>query len=306
MSPTTTIAWRFTNISSRGRGTPPTVATAGSVRAYKQLSDSSNKDKGTSRTEPDDFSVMFDSHEDPTNDALDPEALMRTLYNLQDTDDEHDRDRDARTLNTLTIHTAVEAVQLADYNNAPISALEDEHIINNDSEDESDNDDTTITETSEPVLSTVASESNTVTSATTISALHVFTVDTSSSGSLSGIQALPMLGAFSQDTSVPLNETMHYSRGDVPLSELKLGLWCLQTGVSRSDFSALSEILRSSIDSDVVQALPITSDTIKKHVKEAIPLLEIRKMKVPLNSERLPIQAASSKDNDNDSASMDE
>lgn len=167
---------------------------------------------------------MFDSYEDPINDALDPKALIRTLYNLQDTNDKHDRDRDVRTLNTLTIYTAVEAIQLANYNNVPILALEDKHIIDNNSEDESNNDDTIITETSEPILSTIASKSNTVTLATTISALYVFIVDTLSSGSLLGIQALPILGAFSQDTLVLLNETIHYSRGDVPLSELKLSL----------------------------------------------------------------------------------
>lgn len=234
------MAWRFTNISNRSRSrgvpilpTPPTVATAatiGSVRTYEQLSNLPDKDKGTSRTEPGDFGVTVDNYKDPTNDALDPEALMRTLYNLQNTDNEHDHDRDVRTLNALTLYTAVEAVQLADYNDAPIAALEDEHIIDDDDDDDNDfeeeeeekdkggegggkdRDDTTMTGTSEPV----------VTAAVTI--LHVFTVGASSSGSLS-MQAPLVPRAFGHNTSVLLDETMHYAyRNDIPSSELKLGL----------------------------------------------------------------------------------
>lgn len=93
----TFIAWRFTNISSRSRSTGssipalpalPTIATAatiGSVRVYDQLSSNLvGKDKGTSGTKPDDFSSTVDDYkqEDPTNNALDPDALIRTLYSL--------------------------------------------------------------------------------------------------------------------------------------------------------------------------------------------------------------------------------
>lgn len=105
----------------------------------------------------------------------------------------------------------------------PITVLEDDYIVDNNNsdkeeeeeEEDEDNDDTTIIGTSEhtAALSTVA---------TSITIPYVFTVS-ASLGSLS-ILALPILGVFSQDTSILIDETIHYSRSDVPLSELKLGL----------------------------------------------------------------------------------
>lgn len=56
-----------------------------------------------------------------------------------------------------------------------------------------------------------------------VTAPHVFEVGALLSGS-SSIQALPVLGAFGYNASIPLNETMYRSRSDIPSLELKLGL----------------------------------------------------------------------------------
>lgn len=63
----------------------PTIATAGSVYVYEQLSSNLvNEDKGTSGTEPDDFSSTINNYKykDPTNNTLNLDTLIRTLYSL--------------------------------------------------------------------------------------------------------------------------------------------------------------------------------------------------------------------------------
>lgn len=149
---------------------------------------------------------------------------MRTLYSLQNTDDKHNRDRDVRILNALTLYTTVEAVQLADYNDLSFAAPEDKHLIDDDDDDleegeeeEYNNDDATIAGTSKHTApkSTVA---------TSVTILYIFEVSTSISSVSLSIQAPLALGAFGQDILVLLDKTMHYSRSDVPSLELKISL----------------------------------------------------------------------------------
>lgn len=151
---------------------------------------------------------------------------MRTLYSLQNTDDEHNRNRNIRTLNALTLYTTVEAVQLTDYNDLSFAAPEDKHLIDDDDdleegeEEEYNNDDATIAGTSKYTApkSTVA---------TSVTILYVFEVSTSISSVSLPIQAPLALGAFGQDILVLLDKTIHYSYSDVPSLELKISLQCL-------------------------------------------------------------------------------
>lgn len=90
------------------------------------------------------------------------------------------------------------------------------------------------------------------------------------------------------------------SSSNVLSEELKLALQYIQTSVSRIDFRSLSEILKTIIlDSSVIDALPLTVDTIKKHTKDFIPILELRKLIVPLTIEQMPSIATGIKDRGN-------
>lgn len=112
--------------------------------------------------------------------------------------------------------------------------------------------------------------------------------------------ALLALGSFGPNMLVSLDNKMVTSFSNVLSEELKLALQYIQTSVSRIDFGSLSEILKTIIlDSSVIDALPLTVDTIKKYTKDFIPILELRKLIVPLTAEQMPSIAAGIKDRGN-------
>ena len=90
----------------------------------------------------------------------------------------------------------------------------------------------------------------------------------------------------SEDESIPLQD-IHKPQTVMSRGELALGLWCTNTGTSRAEYSALLEVLKL-LDQDVINRLPSRVDTLKRRVKEQLPLLELRKSTVPLAPEKQP------------------
>ena len=72
--------------------------------------------------------------------------------------------------------------------------------------------------------------------------------------------------------------------------EFSLGLWCTNAGVSRPFYSTLLELMDELRDdaASKLDNLPKRLDTIKLWVKEQLPLLELRKIRIPLSKEQLP------------------
>ena len=70
-----------------------------------------------------------------------------------------------------------------------------------------------------------------------------------------------------------------------------MGLWCNAHGISRKQYESLHQILKLlKTDINKLNALPETVGTLKKHAKQTLPLLEVRKKAVALNPEKLSIQ----------------
>jgi hypothetical protein len=72
--------------------------------------------------------------------------------------------------------------------------------------------------------------------------------------------------------------------------DFSLGLWCTNEGISRPAYFTLLSImdqLRNDAASKL-DHLPKRVDTIKRWVKEQLPLLELRKVPTPLSKEKLP------------------
>ena len=70
-----------------------------------------------------------------------------------------------------------------------------------------------------------------------------------------------------------------------------MGLWCTEYGVSRKQYEYLRQALQL-LKSDIskLDSLPETVGTLKKHVRETLPLIEIRKKSVALNPDKLSTQ----------------
>ncbi|KAJ8132205.1 hypothetical protein O1611_g1419 [Lasiodiplodia mahajangana] len=72
---------------------------------------------------------------------------------------------------------------------------------------------------------------------------------------------------------------------------MAMGLYCIRNGVSRKEYAMLKEMLELLKDGEGIQKLdklPTTVDTLKRYVKEELPLLEIRSQPVALNPDKLP------------------
>lgn len=286
--------------ANRGRSTaltPLTVATAGTVRTRDALSsdladNSSSNNGGIGSVEPEEFGSLVD---DDTNSALRIDSLFRILYSIQDTDPENDYNVDARALAALTIQTANDTVELANYNNRPKLDAGDEPTIDDNTNSELEGKDTTITSTTSATVPTTVPSIVSTNVSTTV---YIFSVAQALARAQAQAMYTPLvLGSFGPNISVSLDKKIVTSSGNVLSKELKLALQCIQTSVSRIDFGSLSKILKTIIlESSIVDDLPLTVNTIKKHTKDFIPILELRKLIVPLTAEQIPLIPASLKD----------
>jgi hypothetical protein len=95
--------------------------------------------------------------------------------------------------------------------------------------------------------------------------------------------------ALADDQSIPLPNTRNPNR-QVPTFELSLGIWCIGAGISRPLYLTLLNVMYQLRDDapNKLDHLPKYLDTIKCHLKEQLPLLELRKIPVPLIKEKLP------------------
>lgn len=286
--------------TDRGRSTaltPLTAATAGTVRTRDALSsdladNSSSNNGGTGGVEPEEFGSLAD---DDTNSALRVDSLFCVLYSIQDTDPENDYNIDARVLATLTIQTANDAIELADYNNRPKPDAGDEPTIDDNTDSEPEGKDTTITSTTSATVPTTVPSIVSTNASTTV---YIFSIAQALARAQAQAIYTPLvLGSFGPNISVSLDKKIVTSSGNVLSKELKLALQYIQTSVSRIDFGSLSKILKTIIlESSVVDNLPLTVNTIKKHTKDFIPIPELRKLIVPLTAEQIPLIPAGLKD----------
>ncbi|KAI1818907.1 hypothetical protein F4861DRAFT_544563, partial [Xylaria intraflava] len=99
----------------------------------------------------------------------------------------------------------------------------------------------------------------------------------------SPVDADPFLGS-----STPIKHT----RKDHQMNNfsLALGFYCIQQGVSRKQYSMLLEIfgLLRTDGISKINSLPATVDTLKRRVREQMPLFEMRSKQLILNPDKLP------------------
>ena len=71
-----------------------------------------------------------------------------------------------------------------------------------------------------------------------------------------------------------------------------LSIWCEDISISRSQYASLLEILKSLKDTRSIRILPTSLDTLKSQFKAQIPVLPLRKKKIPVLSAKLPTLSA--------------
>lgn len=91
----------------------------------------------------------------------------------------------------------------------------------------------------------------------------------------------------------------HFYDPSMSKLEMALGLWAGNTGISRSEFTSLREILGMIPDHDV-QRLPNSLATLKRHVTKELPLLDMWKKSIPLIPEKISTETATRKAQDCD------
>ena len=73
---------------------------------------------------------------------------------------------------------------------------------------------------------------------------------------------------------------------------MAMGLWCINAGVSRADYTALRDVLRMLEPNTQLSSLPETLTTLKRQTKGQLPLLPMRKSNIPLNPAKLPAHSS--------------
>ena len=102
---------------------------------------------------------------------------------------------------------------------------------------------------------------------------------------------------FSTAEDDPAEPIPHPRTRDLKPSKFKLalGLWCEDTGISRSQYSSLYEILQMLGPHPELAKLPESLRTLKNHTKGNLPLLQLMKRSIPLIPEKLPTSAETKK-----------
>ncbi|KAL1973684.1 hypothetical protein VTN31DRAFT_6319 [Thermomyces dupontii] len=73
---------------------------------------------------------------------------------------------------------------------------------------------------------------------------------------------------------------------------LMLGLWCIESGVTNSSYSALLHILDEVNDVAQLRKLPRSLSTLKSNTKRQFPLLKMRRKRIPLQEDKLATDPA--------------
>ncbi|RYC54491.1 hypothetical protein CHU98_g11716 [Xylaria longipes] len=107
------------------------------------------------------------------------------------------------------------------------------------------------------------------------------------SATLSGEELeAPAVNTF-QSSIVKHNRRAH----DMNDFTMAMGLYCIRNGVSRKEYAMLKEmfnLLKIGQGVTKLDKLPNTVDTLKRYVKEELPLLQMRSYPVALNPDKLP------------------
>ncbi|RYC62816.1 hypothetical protein CHU98_g3384 [Xylaria longipes] len=100
-------------------------------------------------------------------------------------------------------------------------------------------------------------------------------------------EGVPAVDPFESSTIVKHTRRRH----DMNDFTMALGLYCTRNGVSRKQYIMMKEIfalLKKGEGVNKLNKLPETVDTLKRYVREELPLLEIRSQLVALNPDKLP------------------
>ncbi|KOC15938.1 hypothetical protein AFLA70_169g002151 [Aspergillus flavus AF70] len=99
--------------------------------------------------------------------------------------------------------------------------------------------------------------------------------------------------AISDDKSEPVpHYTSPYAMDNF---HFLLGLWCIDTNLSREQYASLLEVLKTLRSVCPIQTLPVSLSTLKKNCKGQIPIIPIRRKKIPVISSKLPTLSAAEK-----------
>ncbi|KAI1494442.1 hypothetical protein F5X96DRAFT_560289 [Biscogniauxia mediterranea] len=109
----------------------------------------------------------------------------------------------------------------------------------------------------------------------------------------SEVEAGPEVEVPADDEPFPLSKAVGHTRQRHNMNDFSMafGLFCIRQGVSRKEYSMLKEILallKSLEGLAKIDTLPDTVDTLKRHVKEELPLMEMRSQSIVLNPDKLP------------------
>lgn len=92
-----------------------------------------------------------------------------------------------------------------------------------------------------------------------------------------------------RSTALPNNRRVHET---ISPFKYALGLWCIDAGISRTQYIALREVLsllKNNTDTAFeLENLPKRIDQLKEHTKAQLPRLELRKADIKLQAEDLP------------------
>ena len=100
-----------------------------------------------------------------------------------------------------------------------------------------------------------------------------------------------MLPPQSRRPSQDLSEALPHPRvrdEDPDAFILALGLWCEESGISRTQYSGLREILRMLEPHPMLNRLPANFAPLRRRTKGWLPQLQLRRAMLPLNASKLP------------------
>jgi hypothetical protein len=84
---------------------------------------------------------------------------------------------------------------------------------------------------------------------------------------------------------------MHFHDPNMSQLEMALGIFADNTGMSRTEWAALRQIL-TLVDHPMIQRLPNSLTTLKRHLSRELPLLPMRKKSIPLAAEKIATEKA--------------
>lgn len=203
---------------------------------------------------------------------LNIEELNQRALDLQAANYKINRDKDTALINTLGLTTIQEFLELAAYqelntalDKAPIALASQEE------DEEAEAATTKLAASTTGSMSTSASKSTTKQQSETIANLLVVMLPP---------PVLTPKGVLSPNISRLYSEITTTSRGTIVSFKLAIALFCYTSGILRKDQASMHKII--STYGVNIQNLLVTIDTVKKHLKDLILILELRQATVNL------------------------